>query len=173
MQGYIARFSTPEKLLSEEAHNTFAAFVSKKTGVDYLKLGDSKKKTYEIRPGILNTLKATAHLFPELASLFDVKLEDGLEGLRQGLDLLVKTLSHEDYIIAYLPIKDEDDSESENELKEEENSQREDSNYSEEEVLYEDKSTTIEINEKTKHKQKPHHFEWSDDRNFKIFSWNI
>ena len=89
---FFRGIKSPLDFYAPETHSQFAEILRNLKGVKYLKPGGGKNGTYEVKPGLMNSLHVFGNLIPELSGLLEIDEKSSHDIISQGLDLLAHYL---------------------------------------------------------------------------------
>lgn len=96
LRDFFERYTTSEQLFSQGAHDYFAQILTQLENVEYLKPSGNAPKTYEVKPGLINSLHVFGALIPELASFLHLSEENGFPEISEAMNTLCSYLFPDD-----------------------------------------------------------------------------
>ncbi len=108
LRDFFERYTTSEQLFSQGAHDYFAQILTQLENVEYLKPSGNAPKTYEVKPGLINSLHVFGALIPELSSFLHLSEENGFPEISEAMNTLCSYLFPDDASWTWSGI-DEDD----------------------------------------------------------------
>ncbi|MEB3702918.1 hypothetical protein Bealeia1_00108 [Candidatus Bealeia paramacronuclearis] len=88
LNGFFRRYTTLDQLFSIDAHNDFAQILAELKNVKYLKPSGNAPKTYEVKPGLINSFHVLGELIPELSVLSSLSEKSSFKSISNGMEIL-------------------------------------------------------------------------------------